>query len=107
MANKDPNQAMQDLVVDAMRRSQEAVVDLVRTWRSQWDSQPFAQPFGALPVPPMLTLEQVDAAFDVAERMLAEQRRLTKELLTAALPALAADSGPRPVTGTSSTGTGR
>ncbi len=107
MANKDANQAMQDLVVDAMRRSQEAVVDLVRTWRAQWDNQPFTQPFGALPVPPMLTLEQVDAAFDIAERMLGEQRRLTKELLTAALPALAADSSPRPVTGTSSTGTGR
>ncbi len=98
MANKDPNQAMQDLVVDAMRRSQEAVVDLVRTWRAQWDNQPFTQPFGALPVPPMLTLEQVDAAFDVAERMLAEQRRLTKELLTAAMPALDQASGTRSVT---------
>ncbi len=64
MANKDTNQAMQDLVVDAMRRSQEAVVDLVRSWRAQWDSQPFAQPFGTLPVPPMMTLEQVNEAMD-------------------------------------------
>ena len=98
MASKDPDQALQDLVVDAMRRSQEAVVDIVRSWRSQWDSQPLAQSFGALPLPPMITLEQVDAAFDVAERMLAEQRRLTKELLSAAMPALTASSPTRSVT---------
>ncbi len=104
MASKDPDQARQDLVVDAVRRSQEAVVDIVRSWRTQWDSQPLAQSFGALPIPPMITLEQVDAAFDVAERMLAEQRRLTKELLSAAMPALATGSTTRQVTAQSSPG---
>lgn len=102
MANKDSSQAMQDLVVDVMRRSQEAVVDIVRTWRTQWDSQPLASSLSALPVPPLITLDQVDAAFDVAERLLAEQRRLTKELLGAAMPALTSDSGTRSVTGKSS-----
>jgi hypothetical protein len=104
MAHKDASQALQDLVVDSMRRSQEAVVDIVRSWRAQWDSQPLAQPFGALSVPPLITLEQVDAAFDVAERMLAEQRRLTKDLLSAAMPALTAASSPRPVTAKGATG---
>ncbi len=98
MASKDANQALQDLVIDSMRRGQEAVVDVVRSWRTQWDSQPLAQTLGSLPIPPMITLEQVDAAFDVAERMLAEQRRLTKELLTAAMPALDQASGTRSVT---------
>lgn len=102
MTGKDANQAMQDLVVDTMRRSQEAFVDFVRSWRAQWDNQPLAGPFSALPVPPLITLEQVDAAFDVAERMLAEQRRLTKELLTAAVPGLASGNGTRSVTGKSS-----
>ena len=98
MASKDPDQALQDLGVDTVRRSQEAVVDIVRSWRTQWDSQPLARSFGALPLTPMITLEQVDAAFDVAERMLAEQRRLTKELLSAAMPALTASTPPRSVT---------
>lgn len=103
MTGKDPEQAAQDLVVDAVRRSQEAVVDLVRSWRAQWESQPFGKAFGSLPLPPMITLEQVDAAFDVAERMLAEQRRLTKELLTATMPALdPGSSRPRSAPGKSS-----
>ena len=110
MAGKDVNQAMQDLVVDAMRRSQEAVVDVVRSWRaqmSQWEGSSFSMPdtIPGLPnlpgVPPVVTPEQVDAAFDFAERMLADQRRFTKELLKAAMPALGSGggSGPRPVGG--------
>ena len=108
MAGKDVNQAMQDLVVDAMRRSQEAVVDVVRSWRaqmSQWEGSTFSLP-DSLPgmptVPPVVTPEQVDAAFDFAERMLADQRRFTKELLKAAMPALGSGGGgggPRSVGG--------
>ncbi len=44
MVGKDANQALQDLVIDAMRRNQEAVVDLVRSWRAQWDSQLLGRP---------------------------------------------------------------
>lgn len=101
MANKDANQALQDLVVDSMRRSQDAVVDMVRAWRAQVDSQPLKQTVGALPQPPMITPEQMDAAFDVAERMLADQRRLAKELLTAAMPATRPGSGTPSAPGTS------
>jgi hypothetical protein len=106
VAGKDVNQAVQDLIVDAMRRSQEAVVDVVRSWRaqmSQWEGSSFSMP-GDLPgvpgmpsLPPVVTPEQVDAAFDFAERMLADQRRFTKELLRGALPAVTSGSGPRPV----------
>jgi hypothetical protein len=107
VSGKDVNQAVQDLVIDAMRRSQEAVVDVVRSWRAQWESSSFSLPDGipgvpGMPaVPPMITPEQVDAAFDFAERMLADQRRFTKELLKAAMPALGSgsSSGPRPVSG--------
>lgn len=105
MPGKDVNQAMQDLMLDAMRRSQEAVVDVVRSWRAQWEGSSFSLPDGVpgLPgmpaVPPMtVTPEQVDAAFDFAERMLADQRRFTKELLKAATPSLGGGS-PRSVGG--------
>ncbi len=103
MASKDPTQALQDLVVDSVRRSQEAVTDLMRSWRSQWESGPFGQVPGSFGLPPVITLEQVDAVFDLAERVLAEQRRMTKEMLVAAMPALAADTAPRSVRGTTST----
>jgi hypothetical protein len=110
VSGKDVNQAVQDLMIDAMRRSQEAVVDVVRSWRaqwSQWEGSSFSLPDGVpgvpgMPaVPPMITPEQIDAAFDFAERMLADQRRFTKELLKAAMPALGSgsSSGPRPVGG--------
>ena len=107
MSGKDVNQAVQDLMIDAMRRSQEAVVDVVRSWRAQWaqwDNSSFSLPEGVpgMPaVPPLITPEQVDAAFDFAERMLADQRRFTKELLKAAMPAVGSPSsaGPRPVGG--------
>jgi hypothetical protein len=97
VSGKDVNQAMQDLWLDAIRRGQEAVVDVVRTWRAQWEGSSFSLPDGVPAVPPMMTLEQVDAAFDFAERVLADQRRFTKELLRAALPAVTSGSGPRPV----------
>jgi hypothetical protein len=108
VSGKDVNQAVQDLMIDAMRRSQEAVVDVVRSWRaqwSQWEGSSFSLPDGVpgMPaVPPMVTPEQIDAAFDFAERMLADQRRFAKELLKATMPALGSGSssrGPRPVGG--------
>ena len=86
---KDPSQAMQDLMLDAMRRNQEAVVDLVRSWKAQAESGASSLPEGMPGVPAVssgLTPEQVDAAFDFAERMLADQRRFTTELLKAAIP---------------------
>lgn len=89
MSGKDVNQAMQDLMNDAMRRSQEAVVDVMRNWRSQWESTSASLPEGmdGLPaMPPVATPEQIDAAFDFAERMLADQRRFTKELLKVTTP---------------------
>jgi len=98
VSGKDVNQAVQDLVLDAMQRSQEAVVDVVRSWRAQWEGSTFSLPEGLPAFTPMVTLEQVDAAFDFAERVLADQRRFTKELLRAAMPAVAAPKGgPRPV----------
>jgi hypothetical protein len=99
VSGKDVNQAMQDLVVDAMRRSQEAMVDVVRSWRAQWEGNSFSMPdgFPGMPsVPPMITPEQIDAAFDFAERMLADQRRFAKELLRASMPALGSGGGAGP-----------
>ncbi len=103
MPDKDVNQAMQDLMLDAMRRSQEAVVDVVRSWRSQSDSSAMSMPGGMPGVPTMpsgVTPEQIDAAFDFAERMLADQRRFTKNLMSLAMPAEAGgSSGPQSASG--------
>jgi hypothetical protein len=96
---KDVNQAMQDLMLDAMRRNQEAVVDMVRSWRAQVDSNAASlpQPMPGVPSVPAVrsgvTPEQVDAAFDFAQRVLADQRRFTVALLKVALPAPDSGSG--------------
>jgi len=85
--SKNANQALQDLVVDSMRRSQEAFTDVVRSWRAQWQGNPLGQASGSVALSPLITLDQVDAVFDLAELVLTEQRRITKELLVAAMPA--------------------
>jgi len=108
---KDASQAMQDLMLDAMRRNQEAVVDMVRSWRAQWDSGASSLPAGMSGVPAMssgvpamssgVTPEQIDAAFDFAERMLADQRRFTRELLKVAIPPQGSGAQPDGGKGTS------
>jgi hypothetical protein len=95
MANT-PTQDLQNEVLNTVRKSQETVIDALRTWVETVQSitpkvpavdVPFA---GKLPRPE----EVVASAYDFAEQLLASQRRFAEEVLkaTSALMPSAEDS---------------
>jgi hypothetical protein len=84
MAN-NPTQDLQNEVLNTVRKSQEAVVDALKTWVETVQSitpkvpaveVPFA---GKLPKPE----EVVASAYDFAEQLLASQRKFAEEVLKA------------------------
>jgi hypothetical protein len=84
MANS-PTQDLQNEVLNTVRKSQETVVDALKTWVETVQSltpkvpavdMPFA---GKLPKPE----EVVASAYDFAEQLLASQRRFAEEVLKA------------------------
>ena len=84
MANP-PTQDLQNEVLNTVRKSQETVIDALRTWVETVQSitpkvpavdLPFA---GQLPKPE----EVVASAYDFAEQLLASQRRFAEEVLKA------------------------
>lgn len=90
-------QELQGQVLDAVRKSQEAVVDAIRTWADTVQavatslpsvpSVPFAD---KLPKPS----ELVANAYDFAEQLLATQRKFAEDVLDATAPVLAAAGSP-------------
>jgi hypothetical protein len=95
MANT-PTQDLQNEVLNTVRKSQETVIDALRTWVETIQSitpkvpavdMPFAD---KLPKPE----EVVASAYDFAEQLLASQRRFAEEVLkaTSALMPSAEDS---------------
>ena len=85
MANTTPTQAMQDELLSTIRKSQETVVDAIKTWAETVQSItpkiPSMQVPGAdkLPKPE----ELVSSAYDFAEQLLASQRTFAEEVLKA------------------------
>jgi hypothetical protein len=85
MANTTPTQAMQDELLSTIRKSQETVVDAIKTWAETVQSItpkiPSMQVPGAdkLPKPE----ELVSSAYDFAEQLLASQRKFAEEVLKA------------------------
>ena len=84
MANT-PTQDLQNDVLNTVRKSQESVIDAIKTWVETVQSitpkvpavdVPFA---GKLPKPE----EIVASAYDFAEQLLAGQRRFAEEVLKA------------------------
>src|SRR6476659_11043860 len=84
MAN-NPTQDLQNEVLNTVRKSQETVVDALKTWVETVQSMtpkvpavdmPFA---GKLPRPE----EVVASAYDFAEQLLASQRKFAEEVLKA------------------------
>ena len=84
MANT-PTQDLQNEVLNTVRKSQESVIDAIKTWVETVQSitpklpsvdVPFA---GKLPKPE----EVVASAYDFAEQLLASQRRFAEEVLKA------------------------
>jgi hypothetical protein len=93
----DPRTATQELqgqILDAIRKSQEAVTDAIRNWaetvRSITPSLPAAPvPFAdKLPKPG----ELVSNAYDFAEQLLAAQRKFAEDVIAATAPVLTAKS---------------
>ena len=84
MANS-PTQVVQDEFLSAIRKSQETVIDAIKTWvetvQSITPKIPSVQVPGAdkLPKPE----ELVSSAYDFAEQLLASQRTFAEEVLKA------------------------
>ena len=80
-----PTQDLQDEFLSTIRKSQETVIDAIRTWvetvRSVTPKIPSVQVPGAdkLPKPE----ELVSSAYDFAEQLLASQRKFAEEVLKA------------------------
>ena len=81
----NPTQDLQNEILSTVRKSQESVVDAIRTWVETIQSMtpkipavdlPFA---GQLPKPE----EVVASAYDFAEQLLASQRRFAEEVIKA------------------------
>ena len=81
----NPTQDLQNEILSTVRKSQESVVDAIKTWVETIQSMtpkvpavdvPFA---GQLPKPE----EVVASAYDFAEQLLASQRRFAEEVIKA------------------------
>ena len=81
----DPTQELQAQMLDGIRKSQEAVIDGMRTWAETIQqlvpgtTQAAAARTGQLPSP----AEVVDSVFDFAAQLLAAQRELAHSVLGA------------------------
>jgi hypothetical protein len=91
-----PAQGLQDEVLNTVRKSQEAVIDAIRTWSETIQS--ITPKLPSVPVPGADKLpkpeEVVASAYDFAEKLLASQRKFAEEVVkaTASLTPGAEDS---------------
>jgi hypothetical protein len=80
-----PTQGLQDEVMNNVRKSQEAVIDAIRTWSETVQS--ITPKLPAVPVPGADKLPRpedvVASAYDFAEQLLASQRRFAEEVIKA------------------------
>jgi hypothetical protein len=84
MAN-NPTQDLQNEVLNTVRKSQEAVVDALKTWVETVQSITPKVPALDLPFADKLPKpeEVVASAYDFAEQLLASQRKFAEEVLRA------------------------
>ena len=85
--------AMQEQTMQAMGRSQAAVIEVVQAWASgaqRFASPPPAEVLDQLPKPS----EVLDLGFEIAEQLLAAQHAFTRQLLEAAESAAAQAAAP-------------
>jgi hypothetical protein len=84
MAN-NPTQDLQNEVLNTVRKSQEAVVDALRTWVETVQSITPKVPAVEMPYADKLPKpeEVVASAYDFAEQLLASQRKFAEEVLKA------------------------
>src|SRR5215471_16621927 len=82
----DPRTATQELqaqILDSIRKSQEAVVDALRTWAEAVHSVTPSLPVSAVPFADKLPQPKdlVEDAFDFAAQLLAAQRKFAEDVL--------------------------
>ena len=92
----NPTQAVQNEVLNTVRKSQEAVIDAIKTWVETVQSITPKVPAVEIPYADKLPKpeEVVASAYDFAEQLLAGQRKFAEEILkaTSALTPGAEDS---------------
>jgi hypothetical protein len=82
----DPRTASQELqeqILDSIRKSQDAVVDALRTWADAVHSVTPSLPVSAVPFADKLPKPKdlVEDAFDFAAQLLAAQRKFAEDIL--------------------------
>jgi hypothetical protein len=84
-ADRDPTQELQTQVLDGIRKSQEAVIDGMRTWAETIQQLVPGTAQAALPRTDQLPspTEVVDSVFDFAAQLLDAQRQLAHSVLGA------------------------
>ncbi len=84
MANT-PNQGLQDELLNTVRKSQETVIDALKTWAETVQS--ITPKLPSVPVPGADKLPKpedlVASAYDFAEQLLASQRKFAEEVVKA------------------------
>ena len=81
----NPTQAVQNEVLNTVRKSQEAVIDALKTWVETVQSITPKVPAVDLPFADKLPKpeEVVASAYDFAEQLLASQRKFAEDVLKA------------------------
>jgi hypothetical protein len=81
----NPTQAVQNEVLSTVRKSQEAVIDAIKTWVETVQSITPKVPTVEIPYADKLPKpeEVVASAYDFAEQLLASQRRFAEEVIRA------------------------
>ena len=81
----NPTQDLQNEILSTVRKSQESVVDAIRTWVETIQSMTPKIPAVDLPFADQLPKpeEVVASAYDFAEQLLASQRRFAEEVIKA------------------------
>jgi|SRR5580700_6642689 hypothetical protein len=89
-------QELQNQILDAVRKSQETVVEAIKTWTDTIQAiTPSLPTVPAVPLADKLPKpgELVASAYDFAEQLLATQRKFAEEVLEATAPVLNAAGG--------------
>jgi hypothetical protein len=81
----NPTQGLQDEILNTVRKSQEAMIDAIRSWSESIQS--ITPKLPAVPLPGADKLPKpedvVASAYDFAEQLLASQRKFAEEVVKA------------------------
>jgi hypothetical protein len=89
-ATRTPGQQVQDEILKNVQKSQEAVVDAIKSWTDTVQSIAPKLPAADIPFADKLPKpeDMVANAYDFAEQLLASQRKFAEDMLKATAPLL-------------------